>query len=141
MTGRQPLSAEHHGPTVVVCAGDRCRAVAHRTAVNAGQTDHPVNSTGASGSELLDALRAEVRNSADAVLIRSGCLGLCAHAPIVLIANRARPGARVAGGVALGPIEQPNEVQSLREWIRRGSTGETALPAPLRPLRLGTTTP
>ncbi|WP_431879484.1 hypothetical protein [Micromonospora marina] len=92
------------GVTVAYCDGHRCRALRERGR-NGGPEDLP---------DHINALRAAVRSSRDAVLIRADCLGACHRAPAVLLTGE------VTGGrpALIGPIETAHRWQAVVDAIR-----------------------
>ncbi|WP_157017874.1 (2Fe-2S) ferredoxin domain-containing protein [Cryptosporangium arvum] len=103
-------------PVVVTCGGRRCLAL------------RPDAST--------DLLRAAVRETSGAVLIRSqGCLGPCVWAPVALVAPRSDPGGGPLAATMLGPLHHPADLHSLADWVRGGGPSAAPLPAQLRDLQ------
>ncbi len=94
------------GITVVVCDGHRCRALRGRTDTGVGEGE---------AVTLLGALRERIRRSRHGVLIRSGCLGACERAPVVLVILRGGS----PTGVLRGPVEEPGHVRALLEAVGR----------------------
>ena len=90
--------------TVVVCDGHRCHALRDRTDAGAH-------------SSLLEALRERVRRSRYAVLIRSGCLGVCARAPAVWLVRRPAPQIDSGPGELFGPVEDARHVRAVLEAV------------------------
>ncbi|GAA3384066.1 (2Fe-2S) ferredoxin domain-containing protein [Cryptosporangium minutisporangium] len=102
------------GAVVVTCGGRRCQALS-------------------GGSP--ETLRAAVRNTAGAVLIRSqGCLGPCVWAPVALVAPRQGAGGPLLAATLLGPLHRPADVGSLADWVRQGGPDTTPVPPDLRAL-------
>lgn len=109
------MSDPHQAVTVVVCDGHRCSALQART-----DTGVPTGET----ATLLGALRDRVRRSRFAVLIRSGCLGVCEQAPAVLLVPRSSgpPG----NGMVFGPVERPAQVSNLLSAIPADGGGTSS---------------
>jgi (2Fe-2S) ferredoxin len=93
---------------VVVCDGHRCHALRDRTDTGVAEGE---------ASTLLGALRERVRRSRFAVLIRSGCLGVCSRAPAVWVTHRAVPRANNGPGVLFGPVECPRHVRRVLDEV------------------------
>lgn len=93
------------GVTVVICDGHRCHALQGRTDTGVVEGE---------AATLLGALRARVRATRRAVLIRSGCLGACEKAPVVMLSRR---GGSVPG-IVFGPVEQPGQVRAVLDAVR-----------------------
>ena len=91
--------------TVVICDGHRCRALQGRTDTGVAEGE---------AVTLLGALRQKVRATRRAVLIRSGCLGACDKAPVVLLSLRGGP----VEGQLFGPVEQPGQVRAVLNAVR-----------------------
>src|SRR5690349_19189852 len=77
-----PVPTAPAGVTVVVCDGQRCHALRDRTDTGVADIE---------SASLLGALRERVCGSQYGVLTRSGCLGVCAQAPAVLLVHLSSP--------------------------------------------------
>jgi hypothetical protein len=86
------------GPVVTFCAGTRCSALRQRRDADPGLT----------------ALRSAVGRTRGGILIRSGCLGHCHLASVVLLVWRGT----VAGEVlALAGMDGADRSQALADWL------------------------
>jgi (2Fe-2S) ferredoxin len=100
----EAVPAAPPGVTVVLCDGHRCHGLRDRTDTGVALGEE---------STLLGALREGVRRSRRAVLIRSGCLGVCARAPVVWVARGTAARSSAGTGVLFGPVEDPAHVREL----------------------------
>lgn len=112
--GRAPAAPT--GVTVVVCDGHRCHALRDRTDTGFAEGE---------ASTLLGALRERVRRSRYAVLIRSGCLGVCSRAPAVWVTHRVVAQVGNGQGVLFGPVERPAHVRKVLDEVPIGD-GDTS---------------
>ncbi len=90
----------------------------------------------------VDALTGSVRDTAGAVLVKTGCLNACSLAAVAVIGHRG-PGRSISGpALWLSGVERADRDQALAAWVETGGPGPTPrpdrrMPDPLRRALVG----
>lgn len=110
---------------VVACGGQRCRVLR--------QLQTTATASGDGGTDLL---RDAVRQRRDAVLISTGCLGVCSYGSVVVVGWATSPHAAALSWssppIMVGLTERPQRTTDLARWIQGSAPAKTTMPIGLR---------
>lgn len=131
--------SERDGSMVVVCGGPQCVAVgppAEQPSATPARAEHPAADT---WQRWLALLAAAVRRTSGAVLLRTGCLGVCSPGAVVVVQplRAGQPvGPITAAAVWLAPLTRDEQVAAVCSWLSAGGPERAPLPGRLRSLHV-----